>query len=59
MAKKFIWLLASCYPRKGPKLEKGKEHLVGNYQPKVVETWVKTKAAKFVEDKKKAEADKK
>lgn len=60
MPKKFIWLLDSCYPRKGPKLEKDKEHLVGDYPPDVVETWVKTKAAKYVEtEPKKKETDKK
>jgi len=50
MAKKFIWLLDSQVPRKGPKLEKGKEHLAGNYPNSTVETWIKTKAAKWAKE---------
>ena len=53
--KYFKWLLDSCSPRKGPKLEKGKIHKTGNYPSDVVEQWVKTKAAKYVKDKSKKE----
>lgn len=49
--KHFKWLLDSCFPRKGPKLEKGGIHKTGDYPPHVVELWVKTKAAAYVKDK--------
>ena len=49
--KKFMWLLDSCEPRRGPKLIKGQEHNVKDYPDAVVEEWVKTKAAKYVEAK--------
>lgn len=53
--KHFEWLLDSCFPRKGAKLEKGKIHKVGDYPSHVVEEWVKIKAAKYVKDKSKEE----
>lgn len=53
----FEWLLDSCEPRKGPKLVKGKIHKTGDYPETVVDTWVKTKAAKYVKDKPKKEED--
>lgn len=56
--KQFEWLVDSCFPRKGPKLEKGKVHKTGDYPPHVVEEWVKTKAAKYVTDKSKKEEEK-
>ena len=46
--KHFEWLLDSCFPRKGAKLEKGKVYNVGDYPAEVVAEWVKTKAAKYV-----------
>ena len=49
--KYFEWLIGSCFPRKGPKLEKGKIHRTGDYPSHVVDEWVKTKAAKYVKDK--------
>ena len=55
--KYFEWLLDSCFPRKGPKLEKGKVHKVEDYPEDVVAEWVKTKAAKYVKDKPKKEED--
>lgn len=53
--KYFEWLVDSCFPRKGPKLEKGKVHKTSDYPSDVVEQWVKTKAAKYVKDKSKEE----
>lgn len=47
--KYFEWLLDSCTPRKGGKLEKGKVYKVENYPADVVAEWVKTKAAKYVQ----------
>ncbi len=55
--KHFEWLLDSCEPRKGPRLEKGKTHKTGDYPPHVVELWVKTKAAKYVKGKAKEEGE--
>jgi len=49
--KKFMWLRDSCVPRKGPRLIKGQEHNVKDYPEAVVEEWVRTKAAKYVEVK--------
>jgi len=49
--KKFIWLRDSCEPRKGPKLIKGQEHNVKDYPEAVIEEWIKTKAAEYVETK--------
>ena len=46
--KHFEWLLDSCSPRKGGRLEKGKIYNVGDYPAEVVAEWVKTKAAKYV-----------
>jgi hypothetical protein len=45
---KFVWLRDSAFPRTGPKLEKGKEHDAGAYGPGVVETWVRSGAAKMM-----------
>lgn len=44
----FIWLLDSCFPRKGPKLIKGEKHKISDYPKTVVAEWVRTKAAKYV-----------
>jgi hypothetical protein len=46
--KYFEWLLDSCTPRKGGKLEKGKIYKVGDYPEDTVAEWVKSKAAKYV-----------
>jgi hypothetical protein len=47
--KKFIWLLDSGAPRSGPALVKGQEHDASKYPAAVVEEWVKTGAAAWVE----------
>ncbi len=54
----FKWLLDSCYPRKGRKLEKDKTYNVSDYPANVVDTWVKTKAAKFVDSADKSKKEK-
>jgi len=53
--KYFKWLLDSCTPRKGGKLEKGKVYKVEDYPEDIVAEWVKTKAASYVKDKSKEE----
>lgn len=50
--KRFVWLTAVCYPRRGPMLEKGKEYPVEVYGEAVVAEWVKQKAARYVTEKK-------
>ncbi len=60
MAKQYFkWLLDSCTPRKGRKLEKDKTYDVSDYPAEVVAEWERTKAAKFVDspDKSKKEKD--
>ena len=60
---KFIWLLDSCEPRRGPKLIKGQEYNSKDFPPSpgvkdkdaVVKEWVKTKAAELVAEKPKEE----
>lgn len=59
MAKQFEWLSDSCYPRKGSKLEKGKKYNCKDYPPLVVAEWVKTRAAKYVEDDPKPKTEEK
>ncbi len=44
---KFVWLIDSCSARNGRKLVKGQSYKVADFDPAVVETWVKTKAAKY------------
>lgn len=44
----FIWLIDSCFPRKGKKLIKGEKHKTSDYPKDVVAEWIRTKAAKFV-----------
>ena len=51
----FVWLLDSCSARNGCKLIKGQIHKVADFKPDVVETWVKTKAAKYSSAKPKEE----
>lgn len=58
MAKQFIWLLDSCVTRKGRKLEKGKTYNVKDHPPEVVEEWVRTKAAKYVDGPKSKKEEK-
>lgn len=53
--KYFEWLVDSSFPRKGPKLEKGKIHKTGDYPSPVVDEWIDSKAAKYVKDKSKKE----
>ena len=47
--KKFVWLLDSSYPRTGPKLVRGQEHNASLYPAAVVDEWVRTGAAEWVE----------
>jgi hypothetical protein len=49
--KKFTWLVGTCYPRRGPMLEKGKEYSVADFGEDVVAYWVMEKAAKYVKAK--------
>jgi hypothetical protein len=50
MAKQFIWLLDNASPRTGPDLRKGEKHKVADYPKAVVDEWVRTKAAEYVEE---------
>ena len=52
---KFVWLRDSAFPRTGPRLEKGKEHDAGAYEPAVVEEWVRSGAAEMVSTPEKKE----
>ncbi len=47
---KFVWLRESAFPRTGPRLEKGKEHDAALYDPAVVNLWIWTGAAAWVEE---------
>ena len=51
-SKQFTWLGATCYPRRGPVLEKGKAYNVADFDENVVVYWVEQKAAKFIPEKK-------
>jgi len=44
---KFVWLIDSCHARNGCKLIKGQSYKVSDFDPAVVDEWVKTKAAKY------------
>jgi len=46
--KKFTWLVGTCYPRRGPMLEKGKEYSVADFAEHIVAEWVRTGMAKYV-----------
>lgn len=59
MAKEFIWKLDSQLPRRGPVLEKGKAHKASDYPPHVVEFWISTGAAEWIDDKSKSKAKEK
>jgi hypothetical protein len=50
--KKFTWLAGTCYPRRGPMLEKGKEYSVADYGESIVAYWVSEGAAKYLKEKK-------
>ena len=52
MAKIFIWLGPPQLPRRGPKLETGKEYKAEDFVPEVAEEWVKTKFAKWATEEK-------
>ena len=56
--KQFVWLLDSSSPRKGPGLKKGELHNVKDYPTHVVEYWVKTGAARYVQDSPKSKKEK-
>jgi hypothetical protein len=47
---KFVWLRDSAFPRTGPRLEKGKEHDAEAYVPSVVKEWVRSGAARMVDE---------
>jgi hypothetical protein len=47
---KFVWLRDSAFPRTGPRLEKGKEHDAGLYDPNAVKVWILTGAARMVDE---------
>jgi hypothetical protein len=58
MPKQFIWLIDSQSPRKGPALIKGEAHNAADYSADVVEYWIESDVAKWVETKsKKKEKD--
>lgn len=52
---RFVWLIDSCSARNGQRLIKGQAYKVADFDPAVVETWVKTKAAKYTTAKSKEE----
>lgn len=52
---RFVWLIDSCHARNGRKLIKGQIYKVADFKPSTVETWVKTKAAKYSTAKSKEE----
>jgi len=59
MAKQFIWLRDSCYPRKGPKLEKNKLHNVKDYPVEVVEYWIECEDVKLQDSPAKSKKEEK
>ena len=52
---RFVWLVDSCCARNGRRLIKGQTYKVADFKPDTVETWVKTKAAKYATAKSKEE----
>lgn len=52
---KFVWLVDSCHARNGRKLIKGQAYKVADFNPAVVDQWIKTKAAKYATAKSKEE----
>ena len=58
MPKSFIWLIGSQLPRKGSPLIHGEAHAAADYSAAVVEEWVKSGKAEWVNEKsKKKEKD--
>jgi len=53
MPKQFIWLIGSQLPRKGPELKQGEAHNAADYSAVVVEEWVKSGVAEWVDEKSK------
>jgi len=49
----FVWLLDSQIARNGRKLEKGQSYRAGDFPAHVVKEWIRTNAAKRVEEKSK------
>ncbi len=54
MNRKFIWLLDSCSPRRGPALVKRETYAEDDFPPGVAAEWVKAKAAKWASEPKAA-----
>jgi len=52
---RFVWLMDSQSARNGRRLIKGQTYKVADFKPATVETWVKTKAAKYSTAKSKEE----
>ena len=52
MDKKFIWLADDCFPRRGPKLEKGKSYGMEDFPEGSVEAWITEGKAKWAKEKK-------
>ncbi|MCK5127904.1 MAG: hypothetical protein KAR42_16725 [candidate division Zixibacteria bacterium] len=52
---RFVWLADSCHARNGRKLIKDQTYEIADFDPAVVETWVKTKAARYSTAKSKEE----
>lgn len=50
--KRFLWLAATCYPRRGPILEHGKEYAVADFGEELVAEWVASGAAKYAKKEK-------
>lgn len=53
--KKFVWLIDSCVARNGRELKRDQTYDVSDFDPAVVDEWVKTKAAKYTTTKSKEE----
>lgn len=50
--RKFIWSASDAYPRKGPKLEKGKVYDEKDFPEGAVEVWIREGVAKWIKEKK-------
>jgi len=48
--KKFKWLGLNGIPRRGPSLRTGEVYSVADFPPAVVEEWVRTGAAQFLDE---------
>lgn len=51
-AKRFIWLAAASYPRRGPALIQSAEYAVADFDEAVVAQWVAQGAARYIPEKK-------